>query len=94
MKDLRTIEVLPKEGYATLVAGVLTMVVGGAMLLAGVFASAKIGAAIPTTDMTTAENETFQEIKGNIFDALEVGGVAIIMIGVVLLIQGVRSLGA
>lgn len=94
MKDLRVHKVEPKSGYALLVSGILAMVVGGAMLLAGVYASAQVSSTIPRDDFTTAQNTTYEGIRDNVFDALEVGGVVVIFIGIALLIQGVRSLGA
>ena len=95
MEDLRLIQGMEKrEGYAGIVGGILTIVVGGAMLLAGVFASAAVGGAIPRNDFTATQNTTYDAINGNIFDALEVGGVVVIFVGIGLLIMGVRSLGA
>lgn len=93
MQDVRMVQLQEREGYSGIVAGILTMVVGGAMLLAGIFASSKVAAAVPRSDFTAAENTTFDDIKGNIFDALEVGGVVVIFVGIALLIGGVRSLG-
>jgi len=93
MEDLRLIKVEEREGYAFIVAGILAMVVGGAMLLAGIFAQSKVAAAIPTTSFSAAENTTYAETKQNILDALSIGGVVIIFIGIGLLIAGVRALG-
>lgn len=123
MKDLRITRTEPKTGYAMLVSGILAMVLGGAMLLAGVYSQAMLVTTLDPLDGGTyinsthfchadatwnttdcigttnnytalpAEYNTFDTAQSNIFDALEVGGVVVIFVGVALLIQGVRSLG-
>ena len=122
MKDLRLINVERKEGYAGIVAGILTIVIGGAMLLAGVYSNAQVGIALDPLNGGTYINATsycsaggtwntthcvggtitavpdsyvpFTNAQNNVFDALEVGGVVVIFVGIGLLIAGVRSLGA
>lgn len=94
MEALKLVELQEREGQAVgIIGSILLMVVGGAMLLVGVFATSKIGSTIPTTDLSAAENTTYNEIRQNIFDALSIGGVVIIIVGVVALIATLRTLG-
>jgi len=92
-KDLRLVEFEKREGqFGGILGGFVLMVVGGALLLAGVYASSTVGAAIPRADFSAAQNATYEEIMGNIFDGLAIGGVVVIIIGIVLLISALKAM--
>lgn len=72
----------PKNAFmAVLVGSIMAVVVGSIMLYVGLFASITVYNAIPTANLTAADNTTLQGVKTNVNTAFTLLGIVLIVGG-------------
>ncbi len=71
-----------KNAYlAIVIMSVMSLVVGSTFLYIGLFVNTTVYNAIPTGDMSAADNTTLAGIKTNVNTAFTLGGIIMIVIG-------------
>lgn len=95
MENVQFVQLERREGFNAplIVGGILTIVIGGAMILTGYFAVATVGDAVPRGSFTAAQNTTYDDTVSNVFTALSICGTALIFVGIALILVGVRAFG-
>jgi hypothetical protein len=66
---------------AVVIMSVMSLVVGSVFLYIGIFVNTVVYNAIPTAQMTTADNATMAGVKTNVNTAFTLGGIIMIVIG-------------
>lgn len=76
--DLRMVEVQKREGAMGLQSTIGGVLVGGSLILLGIFAFSKISNMIDTGNFTTEEQAAYDATKDNILDSFELGATYIV----------------
>ena len=82
-----------RKGQMAGVGVALALLIFGAVLLTGIFAYAKIAAAIPTSSFTADENTTFADVKTNILSGFDLASIGLITLAIGAVVVGLVSLG-
>lgn len=66
---------------AVIVACAMDITIGSIFLYISIFVNATVGAAIPSTGFTAADNATLAGIHANVNTAFSLGGITLVVIG-------------
>jgi len=82
-----------KKGQMGFQAVVISIVVVAILLLVAVLIFSKVGSSIDQTDMTAAENQTIDNIKGTTLDAFDLVVIGLIVLAAVAILAVLFMLG-
>jgi len=86
--EFRQLEIKKRDPASMGINGLVsTLVVGGVLMMVGIYAYTKVGSSIDSSSFTTAENTTFEGIKTNVLSGFDLGSVAFIVIAAAIIIS-------